>query len=79
VAEKVGLGAESKTWKRLNNPTESFLKSYGEKVGSTVKTLIEALREGDLTHFADEIETAFSSSVHDGETERVARVAETPV
>ena len=79
MAEKVGLGAESKTWKGLNNPTESFLKSYGEKAGSTVKTLIEALREGDLTHFADEIETAFSSSVHDGETERVARVAETRV
>ena len=77
TAEKVGLGAESRAWKGLDNPTESFLRSYGEKAGSTVTTLIEALREDGLTHFADQIETAFSSTSQDhGETERVA---ETPV
>jgi len=77
TAEKVGLGAESRAWKRLDNPTESFLRSYGEKAGSTVTTLIEALRGDGLTHFADQIETAFSSTFQDhGETERVA---ETPV
>ena len=41
------------------NPTEMFLTAYGEKEGSTIRNLINALRRAELTHFADTIEQKF--------------------
>ena len=62
TAEKLGLRDECATWKIAENPTEKFLKAYGEKEGSTIKNLTTALRdpEVDLTQIAKEIDEKFA-------------------
>ena len=60
VADRVGLGNEAKSWVGLSNPTEAFLTAYGEKRGSTVRSLINALKDDGLTHFASRVEERFS-------------------
>lgn len=65
AAEKLGLAAESRSWKGAQNPTGMLLTAYGEKADSTLRNLIKALREADLTHFAAEIEKAFSGTTQD--------------
>ena len=62
TGEKLGFLAECKAWESAENPTEKLLKAYGEKEGSTIRKLIEALRQMGLTRFAKEIEDKFSSS-----------------
>lgn len=75
VADRVGLGNEAKAWGGLKNPTEAFLTAYGERDG-TVRSLINALKEDKLTHFAREVEERFSTARDDV---RTARVIETHV
>ena len=60
TAEKLGLFEESKAWEGAENPTEKLLTAYGEREGSTIRNLIAALREAELSHFANEIEQQFS-------------------
>ena len=73
VAGKLDLRAGCEGWKNAENPAERFLKAYGEKEGSTLRKLVEVLRdpEVDLTHFASEIETRFSKSRDQGKQEDV--------
>jgi len=61
-ADKLGLLAECESWKHAENPAEKFLTAFGEKAGSTIRKLVEALRdqEVDLTQIANEIEAKFS-------------------
>lgn len=62
-AEKLGLQSECEYWKHhAENPAEKFLTAYGEKAGSTIRKLVEVLRdpEVDLTQIANEIEEKFS-------------------
>ena len=72
-ADKLGLLAECESWKRAENPTEKFLTAYGEKAGSTIRKLVEVLRdpEVDLTQIAYEIEEKFSPPQDQGENENV--------
>ncbi|XP_078342276.1 uncharacterized protein LOC144628090 isoform X2 [Oculina patagonica] len=62
TAEKLGLRDECESWKMADNPTEKFLKAYGEKAGSTIGNLIKVLRDPkvELTQIAKEIEEKFS-------------------
>jgi len=62
TGEELGFLAECKAWESAENPTEKLLKAYGQKEGSTIRNLIEALRQVELTRFAKEIEDKFSSS-----------------
>ena len=61
-AEKLGWQTECESWKRAENPAETFLTAFGEKAGSTIRKLVEILRdpEVDLTQIANEIEGNFS-------------------
>ena len=60
-ADKVGLQAECESWKHADNPAEKFLTAYGEKAGSTIRKLVQVLRDRDvgLTQIANEIEKKF--------------------
>lgn len=62
MAEKLDLGAECRAWEAANNPTEKLLSAYGELEGSTVRNLVNALREAGLTHFANEVEKLVSTT-----------------
>ena len=70
-AEKCGLHAECKSWRHTENPTEMFLTAYGQKADSTIRKLVEVLRdpEVDLTQIANEIEEKFSPPEDQGENE----------
>ena len=72
-AEKLGMRAECDSWKHFENPAEKFLKAYGEKAGSTVRKLVEVLRDPgvELTQFANEVEEKFSPPQDQGENENV--------
>ena len=63
-ADKLGLRAECETWKSAENPAEKLLTAYGEKAGSTIRKLVEVLRDPEvgLTQIANEIEGKFSPS-----------------
>ena len=61
VAEKLGIYQECRRFTSSRNPTEAFLQLYSEREGSTVRALVGALRECQLTHFANEIEMKFAS------------------
>ena len=61
VAEELGFQNESRGWERADNPIESLLKAYGEKEGSTIRGLIEAIRGAELTRFASQLENIFSN------------------
>jgi len=63
-ADKCGLQAECESWKQAANPAERFLAAYGERSGSTVRKLVEVLKdpEVDLTQIAYEIEQNFKTS-----------------
>ncbi|XP_029205125.2 uncharacterized protein LOC114969032 isoform X1 [Acropora millepora] len=61
VAEKLGIYQECRGFTSSRNPTEAFLQLYSERKGSTVRALVGALRECELTHFASEIEMKFAS------------------
>ena len=78
IAGKLGLRAGCEAWKNAENPAERFLKAYGEKEGSTIRKLVEVLRDPDveLTQFASEIETHFPAPQDHDELEYVN---ETPV
>ena len=73
IAGKVGLRAGCEAWKNAENPAERFLKAYGEKEGSTIRKLVEVLRDPDveLTQFANEIETHFPAPQDHNELEYV--------
>ena len=60
-ADKLGWKTECESWKQAENPAEKFLTAYGEKAGSTIRKLVEILRdpEVDLTQIAYEIEGKF--------------------
>ena len=77
VADRVGLTNEARAWSGLQNPTEAFLTTYGEKSGSTVRTLIDALKKDKLTHFASQVEfdEAFSTKQDHVDTDRVEETA----
>ncbi|XP_022799267.1 tumor necrosis factor receptor superfamily member 16-like isoform X2 [Stylophora pistillata] len=66
VAENLGLGNDWEAWGISENPTELLLKSYGQKSGSTIQGLIRALKEADLTKFADDIENMFATPPQGG-------------
>ena len=61
-ADKLGWQTECESWKRTENPAEMFLTAYGEKAGSTVRKLVEVLRDPEvgLTQIANEIDGHFS-------------------
>ena len=61
-ADKLGWQTECESWKYAENPAETFLTAYGEKAGSTIRKLVEVLRdpEVDLAQIATEIEESFS-------------------
>ena len=69
TAGKLGFRADCETWKNSENPAEKFLRAYGEKEGSTVRKLVDVIRdpEIDLTQIASEIETQFSPPQAQGE------------
>ena len=56
VAEELGFQNESRGWERADNPIESLLKAYGEKEGSTIRGLIEAIRGAGLEDCAKDLE-----------------------
>ncbi|KAJ7327389.1 hypothetical protein OS493_027079 [Desmophyllum pertusum] len=60
IAEKLDLFEECRAWEGAENPTKRLLTAYGEKEGSTIRSLIVAVREAELTYFANEIEQRFS-------------------
>ena len=62
TAGKLGLREDCETWKNAENLAEKFLRANGEKEGSTVRKLVDVIRdpEIDLTQIASEIETQFS-------------------
>ena len=61
VAEELGFQNESRGWERADNPIESLLKAYGEKEGSTIRGLIEAIRGAELTRCASQLEDIFAN------------------
>ncbi|KAJ7335996.1 hypothetical protein OS493_013365 [Desmophyllum pertusum] len=69
TAEKLGLLNECRAWEAADNPTEKMLTAYGDKEGSTIKSLIAALRESELTQLANEIEQQFSITAVEGARE----------
>ncbi|XP_015761851.1 PREDICTED: tumor necrosis factor receptor superfamily member 4-like isoform X3 [Acropora digitifera] len=75
VAEKLGIYQECSHFTSSRNPTEAFLKLYSEREGSTVRALVGALRECELTLFASEIEMKFAS-VQETEEFRAAEMDE---
>ena len=72
-AEKCGLRAECESWKNAANPAEKFLTAFGEKAGSTIRKLVEVLRDRDvdLTLIATEIQEKFSPPQDQGENQNV--------
>ena len=62
---------ECEVWKNADNPTKNLLQAYGEKEGSTIRTLVNVLRDPavDLTQIAKEIEDKFSPPQDQGEPE----------
>ena len=72
-AEKCDLRAECESWKNAVNPAEMFLRAYGEKAGSTIRKLVEVLKDPvvDLTQIATEVEEKFSPPQDQGENENV--------
>ena len=60
------MGNDWEAWGSSENPTELLLKSYGQKSGSTIQGLIRALKEADLTKFADDIEKMFATPPQGG-------------
>ena len=71
LADRLDLGNEARAWGGLQNPTEALLSTYGEKRGSTVRSLINALIEDGLTQFASQIEEEFSSAQDPADAQRV--------
>ncbi|XP_022799279.1 tumor necrosis factor receptor superfamily member 16-like isoform X1 [Stylophora pistillata] len=73
VAEELGFQDESRGWEGAPNPMENLLKEYGEKEGSTIRGLIEAIRGVGLTHCASQLTQKFDT------TSRNNSVSTTPV
>lgn len=73
VAEELGFQDESRGWEGAPNPMENLLKEYGEKEGSTISGLIEAIRGVGLTHCASQLTQKFDT------TSRNNSVSTTPV
>lgn len=71
TAEKLGIRDECEAWKNADNPAKKLLQAYGEKEGSTIRTLVNVLRdpEVDLTQIAKEIEDKVSPPQDQGEPE----------
>ena len=65
VAEELGFQNESRGWEGAQNPIESLLKAFGEKEGSTIRGLIEAIRKAGLTLCASQLEDKFDTPRND--------------
>ncbi|KAJ7336014.1 hypothetical protein OS493_013384 [Desmophyllum pertusum] len=59
IAEKLDLVEECKTWEGVENPTEKVAHCLRRKRRKHHQKLIAALREVELSHFANEIEQKF--------------------